>query len=113
MRVVSTIWLDSRAVGVESSARRTRSSVRETGEVHPNENESPRTRCGPKRVRLASAQERGQIRYGRSAAELLVLVGTTAYVCENRVCQFPTNDAVKFLELLLAFPTESQADASD
>ncbi|MCP4908876.1 MAG: thioredoxin domain-containing protein [bacterium] len=29
---------------------------------------------------------------------------TTAYVCENRVCQFPTNDPAKFREQLLALP---------
>ena len=29
---------------------------------------------------------------------------TTAYVCENRVCQFPTNDAEKFRQQLEALP---------
>jgi hypothetical protein len=33
---------------------------------------------------------------------------TTAYVCENRVCQVPTNDPEKFRELLLALPAKSE-----
>jgi uncharacterized protein YyaL (SSP411 family) len=33
---------------------------------------------------------------------------TTAYVCENRVCQYPTNDPEKFRELLLALPAKSE-----
>jgi uncharacterized protein YyaL (SSP411 family) len=33
---------------------------------------------------------------------------TTAYVCENRVCRFPTNDPAKFRKQLLALPIEDE-----
>jgi uncharacterized protein YyaL (SSP411 family) len=36
---------------------------------------------------------------------------TTAYVCENRVCQFPTNDPVLFREQLEALPARGLPEA--
>ena len=38
---------------------------------------------------------------------------TTAYVCENRVCKFPTNDPERFLEQLLALPTTGRENAKN
>ncbi len=37
---------------------------------------------------------------------------TTAYVCENRVCQFPTNDPVVFRQLLGQLLRPTQTDSS-
>ncbi len=34
---------------------------------------------------------------------------TTAYVCENRVCQFPTNDAERFEKQLEFLPPRTSA----
>ena len=38
---------------------------------------------------------------------------TTAYVCENRVCQFPTNDPEKFKEQLEFVPARPLAKKTD
>jgi len=72
-------------------------------------------------LRMAFAPNRVVIRSGEGArGELLgktlplvrgkntISGKTTAYVCENRVCQLPTNDPEKFRELLLALPAKSE-----
>ncbi len=58
---------------------------------------------------------------GESLAKILAIVRgkkaiagkTTAYVCEDRVCQFPTNDPAKFREQLIALPLKREAGKTE
>jgi hypothetical protein len=72
-----------------------------------------RTIFSPNRVviRVAEGAELDSLAKTLSIVSGKTLIGgkTTAYVCENRVCQFPTNDVKQFRKQLEALPDRTSA----
>jgi uncharacterized protein YyaL (SSP411 family) len=91
--------------------------LREVVLVEPETGGDPSAMLAPLRKLFAPNRVVIRTREGKTAAALakrLPIVGsksaiggkTTAYVCENRVCQFPTNDPDVFAKQLIGAPIE-------